>query len=472
MAQMQFTQYTRILIFLSALLFLQGYLFSNLLPALTGTFILIFLVYTKISFTQNIGEITVERKIFEKLRFVNHPINVKTTITNNGGFLKINATDVPPENTTLVKGENKIDRLLKPGEEISLEYQIIFSSRGNNNFETVDLRLTDRWGLYTLKTSQLHKTSVMVHSDPEEIKKAKRVSTREHIEIAMPSLVGTETTYEMEGIREYVPGDRLKDIEWKATSRLQKLMTKLFQKKEAVDTIILLDCSRSMRRTAGEKSKIDHATTLAVHLTKILQSIRHPVGLIAFDEFKTIKNVTPTNNYQKIFEELTDLPAQIKSSGYKIKKPTEILDVKKENPTENQRFIATVFPFLAKGKRTVRHPLQTSGIYEAIRLLLMTSKNRHLIIITDMENNIQSLYNSINLAHSRRYKIWLLTSFSPYYNLDKKQLTPEQLEDMYKLHNAREKALMKLRKRNIEIVELTPTMEGRRIIEKIRRKSA
>jgi len=472
MAHVQFTSYTKALMFLAFILFLTGYLFANLLPMFTAIIVLIFLVYAKNSFKQSRGDLTITREIMEKLRFANHPINIKTTVTNNGGLLKLKATDVLPENTVLLTGENTREQLVKPGEEIVLDYQITFLTRGNHSFDAVAVEFTDRWNLYTVTTTRYQKTRVMVHSDPEEIKKAKRVSTREHIEITMPSLVGTETLYEMEGIRDYSPGDRLKDIEWKATSRLQKLMTKLFQKKEVVDTIILLDCSRSMRRTTGKTAKIDHATKLALHLTKILQSIRHPVGLIAYNEFKTLKTVPPSNQYQRIFEELTDLPDQIKTTRYVPQKTEESFYFTKENPMENQRFIATVFPFLAGGKRTIKHPSQSSGIYEAIRSLLMQGKTRHLIVLTDMETNMQSLYNSINLAHARKHKIWLLTPFSPYYDLEKKQVTPEQLEDLYKLHHAREKTLVKLRNMNIEIVELSPTMEGGKIIEKIRRKEA
>lgn len=470
MLQIQFTLYTKILIFLSLLLFLLGYLFTNLMPALSGMLLLVFLVYAKNSFVQGMGEITVNRKILEKLRFVNHPVNVETTIKNNGGYLKIKATDVLPETATCLRGNNGATQLVKSGEEINLEYQISFSNRGNNTFESVELEFTDRWSLYTVNTTKLQKTSVMVHSDPDEVKKAKRVSSREYVDITAPSIVGTEKTHELEGIREYIPGDLMRDIDWKVTSRLQTLMTRTFQKKETIETVILLDCSRSMRRTYGKNSKLEHSTVLAIHLTNILQSIRHPVGLLAYDEFKVVNNISPTRSYQRIFEELANLPSIIKINGYKTKKPIETLEFKKEDPKENQRFLSTVYPFLARGKRTIKYRLQASGIYEAIRALLVSGKGKHLIIITDMETNVESLYSSINLAHSKKYKIWLLTFFSPYYNLDAEELTVDEIEELYKLQTSREKMLIKIKKKNIDVVELSPLMEGVKIIEEIRRK--
>ena len=247
-------------------------------------------------------------------------------------------------------------------------------------------------------------------------------------------------------------------------------MTKLFEKKEVLDTIILLDCSYSMKVTAGKKSKIDHATNLAVHLTKILQSIRHPVGLIAYDEFKVIENISPTNNYNQLFSSLTDIPGQIRTDGYKIKKTDFITDTSIDNKKNHDIFISKVYPYLVKGKRSIKNPLQASGIYEAIRLLLLDNKIKHLIIITDMENNIQSLYRSIALATKKRYNIWLLSSFSPYYNIDKNDLNSQQLIDIYISYSTYENILNKLRKMNVDVVELNPKIEGVNVVEKIRRK--
>ena len=466
----QFTDYFRVLIFLIFLLFLIGFLFQNILPAVAALSILVFLIYSKENFKNKIGEITNNREIFEKQIFVNHPVNIKTKIKNHGGILNIKVTDNLPDNSTIVKGKNQINQEIKPDEEISLEYQIKFNSRGRQEFKELKIEISDTLNLYKLELKKPTKKIFWVHSNPEEIKKAKRVSQREHIEIVNPSLTGLEIIDEMEGIREFQPGDKLKDIEWKATSRLQKIMTKQFVKKELLDTIVLIDCSHSMRRTTKDKSKIDHATNLAVSLTKILQSIRHPIGLIAFDEYKILKNIKPTNNYNKIFENITDLPGRIKTGNYKIKETKEPTDINIDTPNNQQRFISTVFPFLAKGRRKIKNPMQASGIYESMRLLMMDNKTKHIIILTDMETNIQSLYRSITLAHAKKYNVWLLTSFTPYYNIKREQIETEQLEELYKARQIRENILHKIRKLNIEVVELVPSMESVKVIEQIRGK--
>lgn len=471
MLRQHYTLYAKSLLFLSILLFITSYLFTTLLPAFTAMLLVVFLVYTKTHFKPNPDQLIIQRKIIEPLVFSHHPINIKTTVKNTGTLHHLTITDELPQNAEILKGQNTTQHLVKHDDEVTLEYQIQFLSRGQQQFTSVSLEFSDPWGLYLSKTTQPQLSTVMVHSDPKEIQKAKRVSNREHIELSTPVLGGLETLYEMDGIRPYEPGDRLKDIDWKSTSRLQKHMTKLFQKQDMIETTILLDCSRSMRRTSGKSSKVEHATTLAIHLSKILQSLRHPVGLVAYDEFKTLTTIEPTNNYTKFFEALTSIPEQIHTKEYSLEASLETEENTVHNREEHQQFLSTVFPFLAKGKRTINHPAQASGIYEAVHhLLLNKTTKKHLIVITDLETDLTSLYQTMHLAHSKHFIIWLLTSFTPSYHLDKTRLTTEQLEKLYELHTVREKHILKLKKMNIDIVELTPQMDGRNIIEHVRGK--
>ena len=267
-----FTLLAKTVLFLALLLFLVAYLFQNLLISFTATLLLLFLLYTKYSYQTQPEHITISRTIHEPLHYVNHPINITTTITNHATPTQLTITDIIPPDSILTTGTNTHSILLPSGASYDLTYQLIFTARGTHTLNTIELQNTDPWNLYTTQTTIHQPTELMVHSDPNEIKKAARVSSREHIELTIPSLIGTDLQNDMDGVRDYLPGDLLRDIEWKATSKLQKLMTKLYEKHETIDTTLLVDCSRTMRRTTGPQSKLEHATILALHLTKILQS--------------------------------------------------------------------------------------------------------------------------------------------------------------------------------------------------------
>jgi len=474
MNQIRWTIYTKILFFLSILLFLHGYLFNNFLPALAGTSILIFLVYSKLSFQREIGYIQADRTILENLLYVNHPFHVKTIINHIGGRIHIKATDKIPQSAKLMKGSNTASKDVQIDEPITLSYQLIFTSRGNHKLTTIDYDISDLYNLFTVKKTETIETNVNVHSDPAEIKKAKTIHTREDT-LAIPSLVGSELTREFEGIRQYMPGDLIRDIDWKASSRLQTMLTKTFQRKETLETMILLECTRSMRRTSGNNSKLEHAMVVGIQLTHMLQSMHHQVGIVAYDEHKIISQVNPSFDYHQIFKELTRLPTTIITPSNKtLKMPNSDENIRKfsiEEPIENRKFISTISPFLCGGRRQIKHRLQVTGIYQAINTLLNITKQKHIIIITDLETNLESLNAALNIAQAQQNKIWLLTIFTPYYNLDKEKLQTETLEKLYEFQMSREKLIKKLKKRNIEIVELTPTIQAPHIMENILRKT-
>lgn len=61
--------------------------------------------------------------------------------------------------------------------------------------------------------------------------------------------------------RKYVPGDDVRNIDWKAFARHRQLMLKVFEEEREVRVSVLLDVSRSMTR--GEPPKIEVAKSLA-----------------------------------------------------------------------------------------------------------------------------------------------------------------------------------------------------------------
>jgi len=199
------TVYQRLLLFFSILLFLISYLFQNIFLTIEGLSILIFLIYTKNIFRAKIGNIIVKREVLEKQIFAKQPVNVRTTIENKGGFIKLDIEDVLPDNSKIFDGKNKTIKHIKKGETITLSYQIKFLSRGKQEFPGVILKLFDLYNLYNINIKKVPETIVWVHSDPKEIQKAKRITKREHVQIDAPSLFGLHSMYELDGIRVYQP---------------------------------------------------------------------------------------------------------------------------------------------------------------------------------------------------------------------------------------------------------------------------
>lgn len=86
------------------------------------------------------------------------------------------------------------------------------------------------------------------------------------------------------GLREYLPGDDPRRINWKATARRDHPISVEVEAERGQQVLILLDCGRLMTAPAGALSKLDHAVNAALLLGWLAQQQGDRVGLLAFTD--------------------------------------------------------------------------------------------------------------------------------------------------------------------------------------------
>ncbi|NOZ22462.1 MAG: DUF58 domain-containing protein [Planctomycetes bacterium] len=85
--------------------------------------------------------------------------------------------------------------------------------------------------------------------------------------------------------REYVPGDEIRAIDWKAYARSDRHYIKLFEEETDMTCYLLLDKSASMRYGRdGGLSKIEYASYLVAALAYLIVKQGDRVGLTIFDD--------------------------------------------------------------------------------------------------------------------------------------------------------------------------------------------
>jgi uncharacterized protein (DUF58 family) len=85
-------------------------------------------------------------------------------------------------------------------------------------------------------------------------------------------------------LREYLPGDDVRRINWKATARRDGPVTTELEAERGQQLVIALDCGRLMTAPAGHLTKLDHAVNAALLLAWVAQSQGDRAGLLAFDD--------------------------------------------------------------------------------------------------------------------------------------------------------------------------------------------
>ncbi|SFN47643.1 Uncharacterized conserved protein, DUF58 family, contains vWF domain [Formivibrio citricus] len=83
-------------------------------------------------------------------------------------------------------------------------------------------------------------------------------------------------------LREYRIGDSLRSIDWKATARQQKPISREYQEERDQQVVFLLDSGRRMLARDGELAHFDHALNAMLLLAWVAQKQGDAVGLMTF----------------------------------------------------------------------------------------------------------------------------------------------------------------------------------------------
>ncbi|MEO5568926.1 MAG: DUF58 domain-containing protein, partial [Gemmatimonadaceae bacterium] len=86
------------------------------------------------------------------------------------------------------------------------------------------------------------------------------------------------------GLREYVPGDDPRNIDWKATARHNHMMLREYTIERSQTVVALVDCGRAMTQMAGEFARFEHVLSAAMLLTDVAAISGDHVGALAFDD--------------------------------------------------------------------------------------------------------------------------------------------------------------------------------------------
>jgi uncharacterized protein (DUF58 family) len=86
------------------------------------------------------------------------------------------------------------------------------------------------------------------------------------------------------GMRDYVPGDDPRLVDWKSTARHGRLITREETVERSQTVIPIIDCGRAMTQLAGRFARFEHVLSAALVLGDVAASGGDRVGLLAFDD--------------------------------------------------------------------------------------------------------------------------------------------------------------------------------------------
>jgi len=171
----------------------------------------------------------------------------------------------------------------------TLDYTVTPRTRGELRLGRTVVRAQGPWRLGWRQTALGDGLTLPVDTNLSAVRVYEALARRGQLaELGVRTLrLRTEGT-EFERVRDAVPDDPMRAINWRATARTGRLMATELMPERAQPVIVCIDHGRLMGVGAGELTKLDHAINAALLLVHVALRSGDRAGLLAFADTVTV----------------------------------------------------------------------------------------------------------------------------------------------------------------------------------------
>ncbi|MEN8773108.1 MAG: DUF58 domain-containing protein [Akkermansiaceae bacterium] len=166
---------------------------------------------------------------------------------------------------------------------LDLNYPITLPERGEIGFGKTHVLMTSLLGLWSRLVRVGDEGAVKVYPNYQPVLSYALMAMahrQEHTGIIRKNRAGLSRDFHQ--LRDYQMGDSLSQIDWKASSKRQSLISRDFQEQLDQSVILMLDCGRRMRAIDGEISQFDHCLNSMLLLSYVALRQGDQVGILSF----------------------------------------------------------------------------------------------------------------------------------------------------------------------------------------------
>ena len=260
---------------------------------------------------------------------------------------------------------------LLPNEQRKIAYGLTPTERGEYDFGAVNVFMKTKIGLLQRRWQHDYAMSIPVYPSVIQMKNFElRAFDRVTNQQGIKKIRRIGHSYEFEQIKNYVRGDDVRSVNWKATGRRGTLMVNQYEDERAQQVYSIIDKSRAMKMPFDGLSLMDYAINTSLVISNIALQKFDKAGLITFSDKlgATIKADRKANHLNKILQAL-----------YR----------ERERPTEaNYELLYQTARKLIKGRSLLMLYTNFESMYALDRVLPMLRRvnTLHLLVVVFFEN--------------------------------------------------------------------------------------
>lgn len=202
--------------------------------------------------------------------------------------------------------------LTVPGEGTARDSLSLYPMRlGAQSWPAIPARLRGRFGLAWWSRTLPVEREIAVA--PDTLRTVRRRPIGAPTGMRPRRVVGAGS--ELHQLRSYMPGDPLSRIDWKASARTRRLITREFSEDQHLDILVAIDAGRFSRVRAGRLDRFGVYANIAARFAEVVTPNDDRVGLVVFSD-RTLavsapaRGLAAVTRVRTMLERLTVQPAE------------------------------------------------------------------------------------------------------------------------------------------------------------------
>ncbi|GGB86374.1 hypothetical protein GCM10007424_28060 [Flavobacterium suaedae] len=347
---------------------------------------------------------------------------VAVSVENNYSFpLRVKIIDEMPEQFQI--RDFDIQRNVSAGKIHTSEYNLRPVARGEYHFGRLNIYVSSPLRLASRR--YIFEEGTMVPTYPSYIQLRKydliAFSNKLH-QYGIKKIRKLGHTMEFEQIKEYVSGDDIRTINWKATAKKNQLMVNQFQDEKSQSVYMAIDKGRVMKMPFNGLSLLDYAINSSLVLSNVILKKQDKAGIFAFS--KKIENRVVAerrgSQMQRILENLYNIKTDFFESDY----GRLYADIKRNITQRSLILLYTNFETLDGLNRQLPY---LKGIAKSHLLVVVFFENTELEeLINKKADNTQEVYDQV-IAEKFAFEKRLIVNELRKYGIHSILTKPESL---------------------------------------------
>lgn len=316
-----------------------------------------------------------------------------------------------------------IERTLEASSSSEIQYQLRPLERGEYHFGKLNIYVTSVFGLIARRFISDDNAMVPTYPSFMQLRKYDLMAISNNLhQYGIKKIRKIGHTMEFEQIKDYVLGDDLRTINWKATAKRNQLMVNQFQDEKSQPVYSIIDKGRVMKMPFDGLTLLDYAINAALVISNVALKKQDKAGILAFS--KKVENIVVaqkrTSQMNLILETLYNVNTDFFESDYS----RLYADCKRNITHRSLMLLYTNFETLDSLHRQLPY---LKGIAKNHLLVVIFFKNTELnALITEKAETVQEAYDKV-IAEKFAFEKRLIVNEIQKYGIQSILTSPQDL---------------------------------------------